>query len=81
MVRDLKKLKYLKVYAVRANQDSGECLEIPYPTGEIISADAWLKQEDLSDVHFTTFNAPGDEPGKEITRALLVNWVDTGEPK
>ncbi len=77
--KDLANLRFLTIYAVRANALTGDWIEEPYPTNEAISSETWSRQEDTAHIHFTTFTHYNPKNGDAIVSGLMVNWVTIDE--
>lgn len=78
-IKDLSSLRFITVYAVRANAQTGEWMEEPYSTGEALSSEVWCAQEDTASIHFTTFEPINPHTGETEVAGLMVNWVGAEE--
>jgi hypothetical protein len=72
MLRDMRRSRFLKIYRVEACGKTGEWVDTPVLTGEMVSSFIWAKQEDTSERHYTTFQP---EPEEDTTHALVVHWT------
>jgi hypothetical protein len=67
--------KQIRKFVVDAARTTGEWLESPQDTGEVVDFSEWCKMDDTDDKHFDHFeNFEGGEDG-EIC-AIEVTWID-----
>lgn len=72
LLRDLQKMRFLRIYSATIDPETGDYIQAPKPTGELTTSIDWSREEDDSSTRYTTFRP---NPASEEEHALVISWA------